>query len=178
MLPPLQQRFDALERRRTIFLDTLGSLTPEVRQREPSPGAWSLNELMHHLVLVDSGMVRSIQYYLDKPPRTPDSGSWMKVLGMRVFFALPTRVRVPAQVQAIVPSDTPDFETLAQQWDAARTDLRATLEAVSHERLKTAAFKHPLSGRMSLLNAVAFIGWHHDHHRAQLRRTLKAVAPD
>ncbi|MEL7363349.1 MAG: DinB family protein, partial [Bacteroidota bacterium] len=113
--------------------------------------------------------------YLDQPPRKPAASAAFKVLAMRAFFALPTRVRIPAQVAAITPIDTPDFDTLAADWEAARADLRAMLDAVPHARLKAVAFKHPLGGRMSLLDAVAFIGWHQDHHRKQLRRTLAAV---
>ncbi|MEM6783741.1 MAG: DinB family protein [Bacteroidota bacterium] len=175
MLPPLQRRFAAIERRRRSALTTLRPLAPSVRQLKPAPEAWSLNELVHHLVLVDQGMGGSIRYYLDQPPRELVASAPVKVLAMRAFFALPLRVRIPAQVAAITPRDTPDFETLAADWETARADLHAMLEAVPRERLKAVAFKHPLGGRMSLLDAVAFIGWHQDHHRKQLRRTLAAV---
>ncbi|MEL6769459.1 MAG: DinB family protein [Bacteroidota bacterium] len=175
MLPPLQRRYDALERRRRSALATLRPLAPAARQRRPAPETWSLNEVVHHLVLVDEGMARSIRCYLDQPPRQPAASAPFKVLAMRAFFALPTRVRIPAQVAAITPRDTPDFETLAADWSAARAGLGSMLEAVPAERLKAVAFKHPLGGRMSLVDAVAFIGWHQDHHRKQLRRTLAAV---
>jgi hypothetical protein len=67
MLGVLQKQFDMIEDRRTILMASLDALGEEQLSFKPLPDAWSIKQVIHHLMLVEKGHYPVISKKLKKP---------------------------------------------------------------------------------------------------------------
>lgn len=172
MLPILRSRFDELERQRRALLDRLLAHTPAQLAFRPAPGAWSLVQLMEHLVLVEEG---TLMFLEKKAPRPASSRTLRDQLKWAVFSRLspmPVRVRTPTDL--VVPGSEATVESLVQRWDAARERLVGYLERVDDAALPLIVFKHAIGGPLPILETLDFVGLHIRHHEHQIRRIRAA----
>ncbi|MFN3597566.1 MAG: DinB family protein [Rubricoccaceae bacterium] len=178
MIAALASRHAALAARREAFLNALEGLPADVLARAPAPGAWSLAQLAEHLYRVEEQVVAGAERARARPssrglPALPR----LRAAVLRAVLRLPVRIPAPRGAGAVLPSDAPDMPAVAAAWralDARRERAFGTMDAAW---LRRPAFRHPLLGLMPPHDALAFAAQHFDHHVAQLRRTLEAVAP-
>lgn len=168
MHPSLAPRWDAIESRRQAFIADLGATSPAALAFRPAPGAWSLEDVAHHLWLVERGTVHILRTRAAKPPLPRDPFSPLKLLAMRVIA--PTSLRVRAPVPEIVPRERMAFDAVRTAWDTTRAELRDVLAQTPPERLDVRIFRHPIFGPMTVAQTLEFIAVHHDHHGHQVRR--------
>lgn len=112
------------------------------------PGGWTIRQLVHHLA--DSHMNSFIRFKLalteDNPVIKPyEEKNWAET---PEIFSVP----VGTSIQLL--------DVLHQRW-------AALLEALSSEDLQR-TFQHPVSGTMTLDQALALYAWHSKHHLAHI----------
>ncbi|MEM8557541.1 MAG: DinB family protein [Bacteroidota bacterium] len=172
MHAPLRTRFEALEAQRDAFLAPIRTLTEGERARKPSARAWSLNELVHHLLLIDTQALDGITAAFAAPPRSAGVTAPLRFGAIRCVLALPVRIPAPPAADGVMPRDTPDFATLDAEWTRVRTMLADCLLEAPPDRFDAAAFRHPIMGRFTLLDTLDFVHAHHAHHLPQRKRLL------
>lgn len=172
MLPILRSRYDELERQRRALLDDLLAHSPEQLDFHPVPGAWSLAQVMQHLVLVEEGTVE----FLERKPPRPASSRTMADRAKWAFFsrvvAMPIRVKIPTPL--VAPTANAPVNALVQRWDGARARLAAYLERLAESDLRSIVFKHAIGGALPIVETLEFIGGHMRHHEHQIRRIRTA----
>ncbi|MDQ6736128.1 MAG: DinB family protein [Gemmatimonadota bacterium] len=136
------------------------------RTWKPSPGAWSLTEVVEHLSLVANGMLR-----VARPPAlAPSVVHRMKLAALTAVLRSP--VRFPTPVRAVVPRD-------GTTWNDASSHLIASnlrwSEFVESETFDTVGFTHPLVGRIASHATASFLLEHFDHHLRQVDRIFAAA---
>lgn len=178
MLPELRARFDVLEAQRHAYLDVVRPLSEVARARKPSADAWSLNELIHHLLLIDAGVLQDVRRAFERSPMSSGATAALRFGLLRRILALPVRIPAPPAAEGVMPRNTPDFAMLSAEWQRVRRELAALLDTATPERVQTAGFRHPIFGRFTLCDSLAFVEAHHAHHRPQLNRLLAAVADE
>ncbi len=174
MLPSLQSQFDALEHRRHNLLAELERHTPEQRSFQPEPGAWSLAEVAHHLLLVEQGVLRVLSDAERAPPGPRRIRDWIGSAAARLVFALGIRVKVP--VRGVRPKAGVPLEEIRQQWDDTRAAVAGYLEGTTEATLRRPVLRHPVSGPMDVLQGLIFLTRHFDHHLRQVARIRRAAA--
>ena len=172
MLPILRSRFDELERQRRAVVDELLRHSPAQLQFRPAPGAWSLADLMQHLVLVEES---TLEFLRSKPPRPAST----RTLAHRIRWAMfamvaPRSIRVRVPVAAVKPVGEVPVATLLTRWDAVREQLQAHLESITEAQLPMVVMKHPIGGPLPVLETLEFIRLHLVHHGHQIRRIRSA----
>ena len=144
------------------------------RQRAFRPGdeAWSPNQVAHHLLLVQSLSVDTIEKNRGRRSARPSLRHRLARIGVGFVLRFGIRVRNPA------PPTTPDpgmtFEELEPRWSAERNRLRALLAPLDDSALADAGFKHPISGPLDLGGSLDFLACHLEHHLRQLDRIRAA----
>ena len=73
------------------------------------------------------------------------------------------------------PSNELSYDELKVQFDKNRASLKELIETFPQEALDKMIFKHPLAGRFSLLQTIAFLDSHYSHHEKQIDRILDSV---
>ncbi len=173
MLAHLQQRFEQIEVTRARLFTALRSCSPTQLHTRPKPEAWSINEIIHHVVLAESYAVA----YLEKKLNTISSVKKVSWRATWRTFLLKWVLRSPLKFQApsplVLPSPGLELSELATQWQSHRQKLQTLLARVTPEMLALALYRHPVTGLMNVAQMLTFIEEHFAHHAAQIERLRK-----
>lgn len=169
MTPRLQQWFERLERQKRLVLSDLSRWSESAIRYRPEPAAWSAMDVVDHLVKVEKASLEGIHSQLpNEIPLTFKD----RIGGLLVISVMksPMRIKVPASVSMVLPESTPDQAAIARHWDEVRAEMGDLLRSLKPSQLRCGLFQHPVSGWMTMPQAMAFLSAHLRHHGYQLRR--------
>lgn len=147
--------------------------SPKQLQNRPAEGAWSALEVVDHLMRTERSIGDAARTYLPEK-RSVSVEERARFLAISAMFRMPTRVRVPAAVSQILPSDTPSLDVLTEQWEQEGRRWHELLGSPLAADASFAAMRHPASGWISLRGALHFVAVHTRHHEFQLDRIAQA----
>jgi hypothetical protein len=171
--PRLQKEFDQLEHGRIELLSKIKQCPEEILANEPAPGSWSVNQILSHLITSE----RLTLIYLKKKSLGVDqlanSGivEDLKMVVLKVSQRLPLRFRAPELVVKNTPAPAP-LKELEIRWNDLRREFRDFLETVKKENLRKLIYKHPVAGRLNVIQCVVFMQEHFQHHMPQIKRAV------
>ena len=169
----LLRQYDRFENERKTLLDQLESHGAAALAHAPGPGAWSVAQIIMHLVMVEQS---SLAYLLRKRELGGSSNagslSGLRLALLNMTLGLPLRFKAPPVV-ADVPECT-HAEAVAA-WGAVRVELQRALTALPPAILHHGLFKHPIAGRFTPEEGLRFMSAHLRHHHGQIERTLTKV---
>jgi len=173
MHPKLLQRFTAIEAERKALLAELVHLQEDILNYSP-PGKWSVNQILMHLMTSE----RMSLIYMKKKSlginNVGDSGviESLKLLTLRVSQRLPFRFKAPQALVENTPEPLP-LPQLMKKWDSARSNVYSFLETIQDQHIHKKIYKHPVVGRLDVMQAMVFFNEHIHHHWPQVKNLLK-----
>ncbi|MBC7788643.1 MAG: DinB family protein [Anaerolineae bacterium] len=162
-----RDRLTLLEQRREVLLREASALTEAQLTFKPMQGAWSILQVIEHLLLVEGGIVERVT---TRPPRAVRPRVRDRLGYAAVWVALAYGMRIKAPIQSVMPSKGITLSEAAEQWRVMLRSLSEHLATVRDDSLKLTVFKHPIGGPMTLAEALLFITRHFDHHLRQIAR--------
>lgn len=160
-----------LEERKSRLLAELSELTPEQLRFRREPGSWSLTEVAHHLLLVESASLVSLEKRSGKRRRRTLKERLLYPV-VRAVIAAGVRVRAPTR--RVLPDPEIELQRVAEEWEGVRERLTHALAAVEEAELGNEALRHPIAGPLDYREGLAFLSSHFDHHLPQVRRIREA----
>jgi len=173
MLSGLSRRYAQLERRKGRVLAGLANLGEDRLRQRPTESAWSRLEVLDHVVKTEESIM--VEAWNNLPLGVAVTRR-VKARIVLVVMSLPTRIRVPAGVEFVLPDSSVNQSDLLRRWDAARVNLRAYLESIGPEQARRGCFEHPVGGWMDVPLALGFLDSHLRHHQYQLARIARLGA--
>jgi uncharacterized damage-inducible protein DinB len=175
MKEKLLRSFDESEKARHQLLARLDALPADCLSQRPSPEAWSVVEVIVHLIKAENATLS----YLRKKLEVGGHGKASAFAAVRTSFLnlmlrLPIKFKAPRVVQLEKGIDIPYSEAKGQ-WDAVRASLREAYETLDPALVSHDLFKHPFAGKMNLLQSMRFMHQHMTRHIGQIDRTVKVV---
>ncbi|MBX2895304.1 MAG: DinB family protein [Cyclobacteriaceae bacterium] len=173
MHPQLQTVFEKIEKQKQELLHLIESYSPE-QLHHGSPGQWSLSQVLAHLITSEQ---LSVQYLKKKylaiaeQPRTGIVEE-LKMLTLIISQRLPFKFKAPK----VVVDNTPTFAdaaAIAKAWATTRADMKDLLSQFTADQLTRKVYKHPVAGKLNILQAMRFFREHMIHHQPQIKRLLK-----
>lgn len=171
MNPTIQEQFSQLEGVKAVCMGMLLAMKDEQRAFKPSPEAWSILQVVEHLVLAEEVFLQML--------RKDDSASLKKSVrdrlmarGVSLFFRLGLRAKIP--VKAVDPKGEASLDELEKRWAKARGGIKETIDALPAERAERPVVRHPLAGPMTPLELYVFLEKHIQHHMKQIERIGQA----
>lgn len=158
-------RLGQLDARRKRLLGWLGTEPASRLQRRPSPDAWSVLEIVEHLVLAERAACRGMPPIEDLPTHRPRLRDRILLPLVRAVLRGPIRVRVPTP--AMNPTGQAGLDELRVEWD--RNFEWLAIYAASGT---SGTVRHPIAGPMTAAQAVHLATLHFERHRRQIDRTL------
>lgn len=162
----------------------------------PTDDAWSIAEIMEHLSIIETNMVRLIGMLLSKTESAAaaaNAGAGVQDAGAgasageaapptpRAFqpFSMDElidtikdkKLDAPEQVRPSGQMALADSLAALRATRASLESLRPRLEAAD---LTVAAYPHPAWGDLNIAQWLAFIGLHEGRHLAQIKRLMEA----
>ena len=162
--------FRLLQRQKSAFLNDLATWGPAQLRLCCKPGSWSALQVLDHVIRTERGILAEMQQNVrqcDRVPLVQRVTSDLLILLMRS----PARVKVPGLVsRVILPGSEVDLPVLTAAWNESQTQLEQWVDELRGNQTRFAGFRHPVSGWMSVLQAIQFLTAHVRHHRYQLGR--------
>ena len=175
MPDPLSRLIDALDAQRLALLDGLAELSEEELRARPRPGAWSILEIVEHLVAAESVILQGLPPRADLVARPRSLAHRLKF--HLVLLILACRVPVKAPSRRMLPTGTTSLAEVRRTWDAHLTWLRAFQEDAGAGSGEKAFFTHPVAGPISLVQALRMDLLHLGTHRRQIARLRRQSTP-
>lgn len=169
----LFKTLERMESERAGLLASMSHLDSGLLEKKPTPEAWSVAQVIVHIATAEEASLD----YLRKKLEVGGHGRASAVAVLRsalleLALWLPIRYKAPAGL-AQVP-EMPMSRAL-QRWDAVRRAMRNTYTELSEEQVSHELFKHPLVGKMGLLQGLRSLRRHALHHHGQVGRTVRAT---
>jgi len=173
MTPAIWYWFEKLETQKQDVLADIARLSPTQLRFRPEQTAWSVSEVIDHLVKVEKALLEAARGQLPNgtPLKFNDRVGALFIIGI---MQLPMRVKVPASASMVLPEATADTSEIAMRWSAVREEMAEMLRSLRPEQLRCGLFRHPVSGWMTMARALAFLSAHLRHHDYQLNRLKSA----
>ena len=147
MVSKLQARFDALEQRRRRLLGELARLGEAQLRFQPAPGAWSLQDVVHHLLLVDQAVLRAAAHRAAGGRARKSLHECIGYAAVWLVLKLGVRVRMP--VRGVAPQVGISLSELQEQWDETRIALKACLNRFTERTMQHTVARHPVGGPLN-----------------------------
>jgi uncharacterized damage-inducible protein DinB len=172
VIASLAKRFARLEDARSELARELTCLSVQQQTFRPAPGAWSVAEVVDHIVRVEAAILEGAS----KPGvnRTDWKARPARLVLTWAVFTLGLRIRVPERVKHVTPSADAALDDALRRWGEVRERMREFLAQLTPEQLGQLAIKHPIAGPFSYRDFLAFPEWHLRHHRRQIARIRRA----
>jgi hypothetical protein len=157
------------------LLTNLAQHPAEKLQQRPTPGTWSVTDVLQHLMLVENASQQYVQKKLSFNPTLPNVnlGTAWRMLVLKSYNWLPIKLKAPKYVDETNFSTDLLLTDIADRWRNQRLQLRGFLESLPEDIFNKEVYKHPLAGRLSLLAMLQFYEGHFDRHHKQIRKLLK-----
>jgi hypothetical protein len=166
--PEILRAFENLECQKQALLERLASWPPQTIHYRPVNAGWSAIDVIDHLVRVENGLIASLRANL--PHGSPLAlGDQIRAFFLTALMRTPVRVKVPSAAASTMPAPGLELTGVITEWNTVRSRLRGLLDSVSLSQLRRGVFHHPVSGWMTVGQALAFLSAHIRHHEYQLR---------
>jgi len=155
----------------------IADLSDEQINKKPSPGKWSINQIISHLIIAERLSVNYIQKKIQGVDKVKNSGlvEEIKMLVLKISQRIDgIKFKAPKYVvdNTIVYSDV---EELKKEWTKAREDFRQLLERVDDTHLNKKIYKHAVAGYLNIQHALQFFQEHVTHHLPQIRKIVRSL---
>jgi uncharacterized damage-inducible protein DinB len=162
--------FAKLENQRILLMAELSTYDDATLNKKPSPEAWSVVQVMQHLINAEAASLAYIKKKLSYTNKIPKAGlmSFLRRMSLSLLFSLPLKFKAPKGLE-IFP-DNADFNSLKNQWASQRLELKAFMDSIPDKMFKTALWRHAVVGKMSMTQMLSFFHEHAERHRGQIDR--------
>jgi hypothetical protein len=167
--------FEHIDRTRARLFSIVEGLSEEQLAYSPAPDRWCVAELVEHLSIVESGVVRVLERLLSN---VDESGAaapgTFEPVSVEEFVERSRGVKLEAP-DRVRPTGLPLADSLARLKDS-RAALHALRPRIDRADGRALRFPHPAWGPLDLYQWLLFVGAHEDRHLAQieaLKQTMK-----
>jgi len=174
-MSPASALLQAMDDRRRALLDALAGLSPEALQARPAEGAWSILEIVEHLVAAEQVILQG----LPDPATLVDRPRSLRQRCLFPLVVLILRLRIPVKAPSrrMLPTGGASLAELRDRWEATARWLRAYAEGLPPGGARRAVFAHPVCGPLTLAQALRLGRLHLETHARQIReRQLRRSA--
>jgi hypothetical protein len=173
MHPNLKWYFDEIEINRARLLDEVSRLS-EAQFVKNKEGKWSTAQILTHLLTSEQMSLRYMQKKSLGIDQLSNSGIYedIKTAVLKVSQRIPIKYKAPVLLVEHTPTalSQPD---LVSQWNELRQDLKSFLEAIDEKNVRKKIYKHPVMGRLNVMQAMQFFQEHIQHHYSQIKRNIR-----
>lgn len=169
MHPRLTELRDHVDAQRSALLSAAASLPIDRWTEPPSPGRWSMVELLEHLYKVEHSCARVIARGVEAareaghPPETDDRS----VLGTLDAFGLRNRDQRRAVPERVAPGGGWSPPEALEKLTESRAELHEAIRAADGLALGTVYQTHARLGDIDLYRWILFVGEHEARHVQQ-----------
>ena len=173
----LEDRLDKLNKKMVALFEDLKDYTDTTLNQTPREDAWSVLEIMQHLMLSERQSLAEVTEHLTEAATFEKAGVGASVRSvvLNSILSIPVKFKAPFSIgrDAFIQDGT--FWEIAKEWRAERTNLKAFLNDLPADCFDKAIYKHPRAGSITINGMLSYYEKHFDRHQKQIQRTLNAI---
>jgi uncharacterized damage-inducible protein DinB len=166
----LKQKITDFEQKRSALLNEIESLDESKLNARPIEGKWSVLEIVEHLVIAEREVMGGMRDFEKVGERERTFKN--KLLYRVVMFVLKAGIPVKVPSKKMLPKNELSLEEIRRQWDESQKWFREYVETQDDAGLEKAVFEHPVSGPITVEQAVEMSLAHLNSHTGQIRKRL------
>ena len=174
----LLPKFKSIEESLDQLVAELSKYPAEVLAKKPAPNAWSVLEILQHLMIAERGSFTYVKKKTSYPDTLKKAGfaDHFRKMQLYLFLHVPIKIKAPAVVNENQFDPDISFEKLIAEWRALRKELKEFLDHVPNDWLGKLTYRHTVAGRMTFDGMLLFFRDHLVRHKKQIERTLAKVS--
>jgi hypothetical protein len=177
MHPRLTDIAAYLDETRAAVIRAVTPLSAEDAARRPGPEAWSVDEILTHLSLVEPGVAKRIAKSVGK---AKGEGLERETSVVSVLGSLDGPALDKLNEKQVAPEFVEPKAVLAKSEALAalalsRESLRHAMAEADGWALEKVVAPHPRLGTLDMYQWLVFVGHHERRHLAQIERAIAAV---
>ncbi len=176
MHPRMAEIAAYLDETRAAIVRAVTPLSPEDAARRPSLEAWSVDEILTHLSLVEPGVAKRVAKSVGK---AKGEGLERETSVASVLGSLDGLERLNEKQVApefVEPKDVHSKSEVLAALALSRESLRHAMGEADGWALEKVVAPHPRLGTIDMYQWLVFVGHHERRHLAQIERTIASVA--
>jgi hypothetical protein len=154
------------------------SLGPRQTDFRPEPGAWSIDDVLHHLALTEEASVKLLAMFQDRAQKEgigPDPSPAVSVLHSIDSVVKSADSQKAAAPDRVKPRCKVEAPQVLARLEASRGRILEGVEALSPLDGAKLTYRHPFFGELDLYQWLLVGAWHERRHTRQIER-IKASA--
>ena len=178
MHPRMAEIAEFLDETRAAVVRAVERLSPEEAARRPSPEAWSVDEILTHLSLVEPGVAKRVAKSVGKAKGEglERETSVAPVLGCLDGPALDRLNEKQVAPEFVEPKAVLSMSGALAALALSRESLKHAMAEADGWALEKVVAPHPRLGTLDMYQWLVFLGRHERRHLAQIERVIAAVA--
>ncbi len=164
----LALRVDKLDYERESMYAFVEGLTEE--ELHDDTYGWSIIQVFSHLNDAEFGSILYMRKKIQAGSSMPNFSFLGKLKMTFIKGLLQTNLKWKAPSFISEPNGSYTFDEMKQKWEETREVTKKYVSEYPNELMNKAVYKHPLAGRLDLLNAIDSFIYHQRHHMHQLKR--------
>jgi uncharacterized damage-inducible protein DinB len=158
---------------RERLLGTVGGLSPEQLHYRPTPGRWTVSEIVEHLTTAEGRVLGLIQKTLSEGPN-PAKRSTMEGQDSALIEGVVGRIQRVQAPEYLQPKGRWPDDQLLNAFEATRRQTRDFATTTDGD-LRRHFYPHPVIGELDLYQWLLLISAHCDRHRAQSEEVIAST---
>ena len=169
----LTKKVENFDNKRNALLDEISSLDEAKLNARPFEGKWSVLEIVEHLVKAEREVMGGLADYAELKDRKQSFKNGLLYRIVMTVLKLGIPVKVPSKT--MLPHNEFTFAELRERWDENQDWFRGYIETLGENDLQKAVFMHPVSGPITLEQAIDMSHLHLDNHTGQIKKRLEIL---
>jgi len=157
------------------FSAVVKSIDQKTSERQPSPGEWSVGEVVHHLILMERKirqMVRAMRWGLMSKKLPPEM---RKPAPLKKVSERKERVKTFA---TFIPLHGRTLVESLQKLDSERQKTIKFSRRVNLDKLHPRYVRHPFIGALNGEEWILFLAHHQERHAKQIEEILSHIGKE
>ncbi len=141
---------------------------------KPTTDTWSILQILEHLRQSEELSLKYIKYKIDNNARFRKTGfsESLKIKTLVRAFKSERKFKAP-DVNGLSPQNEGlSYDEIKQKYTDIRSDFKSYLSGLDDSYFILNVYKHPIIGRINLLQMLKFFEVHVSRHRKQIERAL------
>jgi uncharacterized damage-inducible protein DinB len=174
MISSLDTELSKLDNQLDELLQMVKPLSSKQQNFKPDANSWSMLQVFRHMMQSEGQIHKYLRKKILGAKTTGKAGigALLRSVILNVAMRLPIKYKVPDAIKVDLDENY-DYEKLSAEWKSLRKEIRDFLEDIDEETSRKEIFRHPVMGRMSILQGLAFMQVHLARHTHQVERIMR-----